>query len=108
MQMWSCALCVYKARISGRTRAVRNAYAAADENISRFETIIGFPFNRILFHSFSAYRTIETCPITDTFLRPHIETYCRRYVAAAEIEYYAHQVWRTPDIKRSRKYLAHW
>lgn len=47
----------------------------ADENISRFETIIGFPLNRIFFYSSSTYRTIETCPITDTFLRPHIETY---------------------------------
>lgn len=64
---------------------------AADENISRFETIIGFPLNRILFHSSSAYRTIETCPITYTFLRPHIETYRRQYVAAAEKEYYTHR-----------------
>ena len=62
----------------------------ADENILRFETIIGFPLNRILFHS-SAYRTIESCPITDTFLPPHIETYRRQYVAAAEKEYYAHR-----------------
>lgn len=72
---------VYTRRVSP-TRAVRNAYAAADENISWFGTIIGFPFNRILFHSSSAYRTIETRPITDMFFTSAywnlLSTICRR------------------------------
>lgn len=84
--------CTGRVFLCSRTHAITHTPRATDENIygAGFRTIIGFPLDRILFHSSAAYpRTTEARPITDTFLRWHIETYCRRYVSATGKAYSA-------------------